>query len=267
MKRKILFTVGVMLLAAFHVSASGPLGIYGIVEKVVFEPNERPSEFRCGARFCTLRARCRTAFSSSHAHNEAIWYFKLRSGAPGCGPNPRWRSSGTNGSTSSRSRAPVNRLASVAGLGACGRILRPSFSGRRCEGTEGDFRVRPAFEAPASPAVYQTNAGIVKLSGEGGHEWIVKQLRDALKRSPETENPYGSRSASTGSTAEARQAGSQVAASATAASRTDTAANPAGSCGATPMSRLPMTGVTANAPSQPDEAGGGSRRPGGASVR
>jgi hypothetical protein len=45
-----------------------------------------------------------------------------------------------------------------------------------------DLRVRPASEAPGSPALYQTNAGIVKLREGGSHAEIVKQLQDALKR-------------------------------------------------------------------------------------
>jgi hypothetical protein len=45
-----------------------------------------------------------------------------------------------------------------------------------------DLRVRPESEAPATPAIYATNAGIVKLSAEGSHAAIVKQLRDGLKR-------------------------------------------------------------------------------------
>ena len=45
-----------------------------------------------------------------------------------------------------------------------------------------DLRVRPASEAPASPALYQTNTGIVKLSDTGSHAEIVRQLKDALKR-------------------------------------------------------------------------------------
>jgi hypothetical protein len=45
-----------------------------------------------------------------------------------------------------------------------------------------DLRVRPASEAPAGPAQYQTNAGIVKLAETGSHAAIVQQLKDALKR-------------------------------------------------------------------------------------
>ena len=45
-----------------------------------------------------------------------------------------------------------------------------------------DLRVRPVAETPATPALYQTNAGIVKLSASGNHAAIVKQLIEALKR-------------------------------------------------------------------------------------
>jgi hypothetical protein len=49
-------------------------------------------------------------------------------------------------------------------------------------GTETDLRVRPASEAPRSPAAYQTNAGVVKLPETGNHAAIVKELRASLKR-------------------------------------------------------------------------------------
>jgi hypothetical protein len=54
--------------------------------------------------------------------------------------------------------------------------------GPELRGMEAAFRVRPADEKPGSPAIYMTNAGIVKLSDQGSHGWVVKQLRDALKR-------------------------------------------------------------------------------------
>src|SRR5688572_14319300 len=44
MKRFIILTAFVSLPAAVLVSASGPLGIYAIVEKVVFEPSEASPE-------------------------------------------------------------------------------------------------------------------------------------------------------------------------------------------------------------------------------
>jgi len=49
-------------------------------------------------------------------------------------------------------------------------------------GAASDLRVRPASEPPAKPAMYQTNAGIVKLSDQGNQAELVKQLREALKK-------------------------------------------------------------------------------------
>ena len=45
-----------------------------------------------------------------------------------------------------------------------------------------DLRVRPESEAPATPAIYATNAGIVKLADQGSHAAIVKQLKEGLAR-------------------------------------------------------------------------------------
>jgi hypothetical protein len=44
------------------------------------------------------------------------------------------------------------------------------------------LRVRLSSEAPAAPAAYQTNAGIVRLAADGSHAAIVKQLKDALDK-------------------------------------------------------------------------------------
>ncbi len=54
-------------------------------------------------------------------------------------------------------------------------ILEVSPSG----GESADLRVRPASEAPANPATYQTNIGVIKLDANGRHAAIVKALRDA----------------------------------------------------------------------------------------
>jgi hypothetical protein len=42
-----------------------------------------------------------------------------------------------------------------------------------------DLRVRPANEAPVTPAAYQTNAGVVRLPADGSHADLVRQLRAA----------------------------------------------------------------------------------------
>ena len=47
-------------------------------------------------------------------------------------------------------------------------------------GERTNLRVRPAAEPPADPAAYMTNAGVVRLSGEGSRADIVLMLEAAL---------------------------------------------------------------------------------------
>jgi hypothetical protein len=111
------------------VSASGPLGIYGIVERVVFEPDARaPQRIQVWGAF----AYSEVATPALSSVQRGYLYFRLPDGPDGV--------------------------------------------------RETDLRVRPAAEAPATPAPYQTSAGVVKLSANGSHAAIVKQLRAALTR-------------------------------------------------------------------------------------
>jgi hypothetical protein len=48
-------------------------------------------------------------------------------------------------------------------------------------GRQTDVRVRRDYDPSASPAVYSTNTGIVKLTNQGSHSDIVRQLREALE--------------------------------------------------------------------------------------
>jgi len=160
-------------------SASGAIGFYGIVEKVVFEPNERsPERIQVWGAFAYADAR-RPQVS---AIKRGYLYFKL----PVYGEAPEIV------------RKEWTDLKSVAGTGqAIGfgywgyimrfETLRPDvhtaeiFERGASRGVPADLRVRPAAEQPSNPAAYQTNAGVVKLSELGSNAELVKRLRDALK--------------------------------------------------------------------------------------
>ena len=165
-----------MLLAAVQISASGPLGIYGIVEKVVFEPSEAsPERIQLWGAFSYVEGIMPDGLLVVSRAQRGYLYFKLRSESEKVTVGREWLD-----------------LKAVAGTGqAIGfgrwpggvRENPPSvILGPELRGTEADFRVRPATERPASPAPYLTNFGIVKLPDQGAQEWIVKQLREALKR-------------------------------------------------------------------------------------
>jgi hypothetical protein len=166
------------------VSASGPLGIYGIVEKVVFEPNERtPERVQVWGAFAYVEGRSPSEISPV---TRGYLYFRLP----------------TYGESADTVRKEWADLRTVAGTGQAvgfgswgyigrfnqllpdGRTTSPGVILERVPsgGATTDLRVRPAAERPTEPAAYQTNAGVVRLSATGSHAAIAKQLATALGR-------------------------------------------------------------------------------------
>jgi hypothetical protein len=167
--------------------ASGLVGIYGVIEKVVFEPSETaPERVQVWGAF---------AFANGGAGNDSAWspvkrgylYFRLPpttvvaqqeldvikrewadlkavAGTPQAVGFGGWSYAGQFAELSNeKSQYPVKFLER-------GRV----------SGATADLRVRPATEAPSAPVSYQTNTGVVKISAEGSHADLVKQLRGAL---------------------------------------------------------------------------------------
>ena len=196
MKRSPFVYVPVALLwAAAIANASGPVGIYGVVEKVVVEPNEKsPERIQVWGAFAYVDGGGTPDGLTISPAKRGYLYFKLPAVIPGY----------TTQAKADLVLKEWNDLKAVAGsgqaigFGSWGYI--GSFSGLKPDtrtsmppyilewaprgGATTDLRVRPASEPPASPATYQTNAGIVKLSDQGSHAAIVKQLKDALTSPP-----------------------------------------------------------------------------------
>lgn len=186
------FMLGLAAVMVPIASGSGPLGIYGIVEKVVFEPDDRTPErvqiwgaFAYVERGGTLEeGRPGLPVDRLSPPTRGYLYFRLP----------------TSGESAETVRNEWTDLKAVAGTGQAvgfgtwgyvgafdglrpdARATRPPYilERRPTGGARTDLRVRPASEVPADPAAYQTNAGIVKLSADGSHAAIVKQLHDAL---------------------------------------------------------------------------------------
>lgn len=188
------FTV-VMLAAiavlAADVLASGRIGFYGIIEKVVFEPNETAAErIQVWGAFMYVDGGASKNFAVSAAKRGYL-YFKIKS---------------LHAGYTSQAQIDLNKkewadLKAVAGTGqavAFGSygyigsfgVLEPSgvaappsflFENRPAGGDQADLRVRPATEAPSNPATYQTETGVVKINEAGSHADVVKELKRALK--------------------------------------------------------------------------------------
>lgn len=199
-------------------SASGPVGVYGIVERVVFEPSEASPERvqvwgvfvyvnGCGSNSQWAAAapiECGVT-SAMAAANQLIGtspvargylYFKPPEVAAGLAATR------ADVDLVKREWADLKAVAGTGqaiGFGRWGYMgnfanIRPDapadglpliyesvvYATGHGRGVIADLRVRPASEAPADPATYQTNAGIVKLTEHGSHAAIVARLRSKL---------------------------------------------------------------------------------------
>jgi hypothetical protein len=174
-----LFALVAVSLAATPPVPSGAVGIYGIIERVVLEPNERaPERIKVWGAFAYVDGGTR-GFTISPA-KRGFMYFTL---------SPR----NTDPATVRATRAEWNDLKAVAGTGQAvgfgqwwyiGQFgsLHPDVvppSGYPAA----DLRVHAAADSALrwSPASYDTNIGVVKVT-EASHGAIIRVLREALNR-------------------------------------------------------------------------------------
>jgi hypothetical protein len=177
-----------LVLGASSLFASGPVGLYGIIDKVVFEPNEAaPERLQVWGVFAYADIQESGDGLGISPAKRGYLYFKIRSATPGF----------TTDKQVERIKNEWLDLKSVAGTGQAvgfGKwgyiarfdLLQPDATPRLPAvilentpggGTTTDLRVRPATQPPASPAMYETNAGVIKLDATGRHAAIVKALK------------------------------------------------------------------------------------------
>ena len=174
-------TVVVLLLSAANLSASGSAGIYGIVEKVVFEPNEQAPE----------RIQVWGAFAFNDSRQQAIsevkrgyLYFRLPAGNAGTAKTD-WKDlksvAGTGQAVAFGAWGYIGRFEELQSDARSSRSL-PYFLAREPGNPITDLRVRRESEPLDDPAAYEVNIGIVKLSENGNNADIVKRLKESLRR-------------------------------------------------------------------------------------
>ena len=197
MKARILIGIAAGM-CAVTTSASGPLGIYGVVEKVVFEPNETaPERIQVWGAFAYVdptecaRTPCPGGIAASSAKRGYL-YFRLRSPYAGVTTDAQAKLTLTEWADL-KAVAGTGQAVAFGKWGYIGAFgsLQPGanpttppviYESKPQGGELADMRVRPASEAPANPATYQTNLGVMKLPEQGSHAAIVKQLKDVLKK-------------------------------------------------------------------------------------
>jgi hypothetical protein len=175
------------VLAAGISATSGALGVYAIVERVVFEPDEAaPLRLQVWGSFAYVEITGQSSGLTTSPARRGYMYFRLPTGtrpAPVETVRTEWRD-----------LKSVAGTGEAVGFGSWGYIgafeaLAPEVNSRQppyiLESTAGnpltDLRVRPSTETPANPSPYQVNVGVVKLSAAGSHAAVVQKLREALK--------------------------------------------------------------------------------------
>ena len=187
MRIRVGIVVAALLTAWVSLGASGAiLGIFGVIDKAVFEPDELHAE-RIQLWGVLGYADC---FGGLSKVERGYVYFKLSSTDSASGNNARLI------------RNEWADLKSVAGTGQAvgfgfwddsgpARGLRPgariSSTAYQVEflpvnATQKELRVRLASEKPESPAEYHTDVGVVKLSPVGNNAEIVRLLKEVQQR-------------------------------------------------------------------------------------
>ena len=184
-QRKLILAFVVVLSGVAHLGASGPLGIYGIVEKVVFEPNEQsPERIQVWGAFAYVESSVVNQSLTISKPARGYLYFRLGGSADGLVRN-EWADLKSVAGTGQA--VGFGRWGYIGGFGSLqpdAANTTPPYILERTgpnSATRTDLRVRPATEKPTAPALYQTDSGVVKLSATGSHAAIVEQLKAALR--------------------------------------------------------------------------------------
>jgi hypothetical protein len=185
MRTRIVMVTAVLLVALTSLGASGSdLGIFGILEKVVCEPDEAHAERvqLWGVFGYTNRAKSVTSVERGYL------YFRI--------PNrDEVNDSEITATLVRREWADLKKMAGTGQavgwtvFGANGRAsVTPGAAGSSdaaftpANTAPISLRVRPASEPPTSPALYRIDTGVTKISATGTHAELVKQLQEALRK-------------------------------------------------------------------------------------
>lgn len=188
---RVLLPLLILLLAVSAMRASGLVGIYAVVSKVVFEPNEKaPERIQIWGAF-TLVDGGTGSGGKTLTPQRGYLYFVL----PSATENANLRETALKEWADFKAIAGTSQAVAFGRFGyigafADGLISRPAemppfvlMGGDpiNFNGSHSENPIRGESATPTSPNSYPLNMGLTKLSSTGSLAAIVNQLQQALK--------------------------------------------------------------------------------------
>jgi hypothetical protein len=171
---RIFLTVLILILATSALQASGLVGIYAVVSKVVFEPNDKaPERIQIWGAF-TLVDGGTGSGGKTLTPQRGYMYFALPAEAEGA----NGRNTALKEWADFKAIAGTNQAVAFARIFYFGAFTDDLISRLPRSGNP----IRLGSAKPASPTIYPLNMGLTKLSNTGDLATIVNQLHQALKR-------------------------------------------------------------------------------------
>lgn len=184
-----LLSVLILLLATATLLASGQVGIYAVVSKVVFEPNDKaPERIQIWGAF-TLVDGGTGSGGKTLTPQRGYLYFVLPSPAE----NANLREIALKEWADFKAIAGTNQAVAFGRFGYIGAFADELISSpagmvlmggnpTNFNGSHTKNPIRGETATPVSPDPYPVNMGLTRLSSTGDLSAIVNQLQQALKR-------------------------------------------------------------------------------------
>jgi len=180
---RILLTIASVLVLSLSLHASGPVGMYAVIERVTFEPNESaPERIQIWGAFSYVQGGISKPFATSTPQRGSM-YFRTPAIA-----------------TEAQKQAIRREWADLKAVAGTGQAIAfgnwfyfgafedaPKTTGRilanagREQGSQ-EVRVVEGTTPKGEPSVYTTDSGLVKLPSTGSHAAVVTQLKALLRK-------------------------------------------------------------------------------------
>jgi hypothetical protein len=183
-----LLTFLILLLATTALLGSGQVGIYAVVSKVVFEPNDKsPERIQIWGAF-TLADGGNGSGGRTLTPRRGYLYFVL----PSAAENANLRATALKEWADFKAIAGANQAVAFGRFGYIGGFADELISSPKgmvlmggnptnFNGSHTENPIRGESVTPASPDPYPLNMGLTKLSSTGNLADVVNQLQRALK--------------------------------------------------------------------------------------